>query len=47
MVIVGLALQPDLATYSGKVLIAAELGEKFGVRDIGGRQPQPLTLETA
>jgi dehydrogenase/reductase SDR family member 1 len=46
-VIVALALQPDLPAYSGKVLIAAELGEKFGVRDIDGRQPRPLTLETA
>jgi dehydrogenase/reductase SDR family member 1 len=46
-VIAALALRPDLPAYSGKVLIAAELGEKLGVRDIDGRQPRPLTLETA
>ena len=46
-VIAVLARQPDLAAYHGKVLIAAELGDKFGVRDSDGRQPRPLTLETA
>lgn len=46
-VIAALALTPDLAKYSGKMLIAAELGEKFGVHDVDGRQPRPLTLDTA
>lgn len=45
-VIAALANDPALMERSGKVLIAAELAIGFGVRDVDGRQPQPLTLET-
>jgi NAD(P)-dependent dehydrogenase (short-subunit alcohol dehydrogenase family) len=38
-VIDALARDPDLMAKSGKVWIAAELGEAYGVTDIDGRQP--------
>jgi NAD(P)-dependent dehydrogenase (short-subunit alcohol dehydrogenase family) len=46
-VIAALAQDPKLLERSGKVLVAAEVAIEFGVRDIDGRQPRPLTLETA
>ena len=38
-VIDALARDPDLMNKSGRVLIAAELGEEYGVTDTGGRIP--------
>lgn len=46
-VIAALARDPALMERSGKVLVAAEIAAEFGVSDIDGRQPKPLTLETA
>jgi hypothetical protein len=36
-----------LVERGGKVLVAAEVVAHYGVADIDGRQPAPLTLETA
>jgi dehydrogenase/reductase SDR family protein 1 len=46
-VIAALADDPRLMDRSGEVLVAANLAIELGVRDIDGRQPVPLTLETA
>lgn len=46
LVIASLADDPALMERSGQVLIAAKLALELGVKDIDGRQPVPLTLET-
>jgi hypothetical protein len=46
-VIAALARDPALLDRSGKVAIAAEAAAELGVRDIDGRQPAPVTLDTA
>ena len=43
----GAARDPSLLERTGKVAIAAEIAAELGVRDVDGRQPAPLTLETA
>ena len=40
-----LAADPDVMNKSGKVLIAAQLGEEYGFSDIDGKKPRPLTLK--
>lgn len=45
-VIAALSDDSELIERSGKVLIVAKLAEEFGLVDIDGRQPKPLTLET-
>jgi NAD(P)-dependent dehydrogenase (short-subunit alcohol dehydrogenase family) len=45
-VVAALAQQPDLAAYSGQVVVAAEFAARVGVTDIDGRQPAPLTLQS-
>jgi NAD(P)-dependent dehydrogenase (short-subunit alcohol dehydrogenase family) len=45
-VIAALAQDPDLMKKSGQVHVAAALALEYGVRDVDGRQPVPLTLET-
>ena len=45
-VIAALAQDPALMERSGKVLVAAEVAAEFGISDVDGRQPTPLTLET-
>ena len=45
-VVAGLHRDPNRMDYSGKVLVAAELAEKYGIEDIDGRRPAPLTLDT-
>jgi hypothetical protein len=32
---------------TGKVWVGAALAEDYGIQDIDGRQPRPLTLETS
>jgi NAD(P)-dependent dehydrogenase (short-subunit alcohol dehydrogenase family) len=44
-VVAALARDPALMERSGKVLVAAEIAAEFGVSDVDGRQPKPLTLE--
>jgi NAD(P)-dependent dehydrogenase (short-subunit alcohol dehydrogenase family) len=46
-VITALARDPALLERTGKVAIAAEIAAELGVMDVDGRQPAPLTLETA
>lgn len=44
-VIAALAASPSLLERSGSVLVAASLAREFGIADIDGRRPNPLTLE--
>jgi dehydrogenase/reductase SDR family member 1 len=46
-VVAALARDPALLKRTGKVAIAAEIAAELGVTDMDGRQPAPLTLETA
>jgi hypothetical protein len=41
------ATDPDAKRHAGKVLVAADLAPEYGFTDVDGRQPVPLTLETA
>ncbi|MEP6962103.1 MAG: hypothetical protein ABI995_08490 [Acidobacteriota bacterium] len=45
LVIAALAKDPALMERSGRVLVAAALAKEYGVSDIDGKQPLPLTLE--
>ena len=45
-VIAALARDPRLMDRSGQALVSAALALEYGVADIDGRQPKPLTLET-
>ena len=38
---------PALAERSGNVLVAAAVARELGVQDVDGKQPLPLTIETA
>jgi Dehydrogenases with different specificities (related to short-chain alcohol dehydrogenases) len=42
--VASLATDQDIMQKSGKVLVAAELAQEYGFRDIDDRQPRPLTL---
>jgi NAD(P)-dependent dehydrogenase (short-subunit alcohol dehydrogenase family) len=46
-VIAAIAAAPRLAECSGTVVIAANAAIELGVTDIDGRQPSPLTIQTA
>jgi NAD(P)-dependent dehydrogenase (short-subunit alcohol dehydrogenase family) len=46
-VIAGIAGEPDIHARSGRVLVAAAEALRLGIRDVDGRQPVPLTLDTA
>lgn len=46
-VIAGLVRDSRLTERSGKVFVVASLAAEFGLFDTDGRQPWPLTLETA
>jgi NAD(P)-dependent dehydrogenase (short-subunit alcohol dehydrogenase family) len=45
-VVAALANDPDIMKKSGKVLVAAAEALEYGVVDIDGKQPRPVTLET-
>ena len=45
-VIAALAEDPNLMERSGKVCVAAALAQEYGVSDVDGKHPTPLTLET-
>jgi len=45
-VIAALARDPNLMERSGKVLVAAVVAKEYGVSDVDGKQPTPLTLES-
>jgi NAD(P)-dependent dehydrogenase (short-subunit alcohol dehydrogenase family) len=44
-VITALANDPNIMKKSGKVLVAAQEALEYGVKDIDGRQPRPLTIK--
>jgi hypothetical protein len=44
-VIAALYADPDLTTYSGRVVVAAEAAARYGIGDIDGLAPAPLSLE--
>jgi dehydrogenase/reductase SDR family member 1 len=46
-VIAALARDPTLADRSGQVLVAAAVALELGVRDVDGRSPTPLSLQTS
>jgi NAD(P)-dependent dehydrogenase (short-subunit alcohol dehydrogenase family) len=46
LVIGALARDPNLLARTGQVLVAAALGAEYGLADIDGRRPQPLSLDT-
>jgi NAD(P)-dependent dehydrogenase (short-subunit alcohol dehydrogenase family) len=45
-VVAAMAGDPAVLRHSGKVLVAAALAEEYGVSDLDGRQPAPLTIDT-
>jgi len=46
-VIAALGRDPKLLDRSGQVLVAAAVASELGVRDVDGRQPRPVTIESA
>jgi dehydrogenase/reductase SDR family member 1 len=46
-VVAALWQDPTVLERSGRVLVAATVAAELGVRDLDGKQPSPLTLETA
>jgi dehydrogenase/reductase SDR family protein 1 len=46
-VIAALWRDPKLLDRSGQVLIAAAVASELGVQDLDGKQPAPLTMDTA
>lgn len=40
-----LSTDPELLSLSGRVLIAAELGQRYGFADIDGQSPRALSLQ--
>jgi len=46
-VIAGLANDPNIMSKTGQVWVGATLAEEYGIKDIDGKQPRPLTLETS
>ncbi len=46
-VIAALADDPKLSARSGQVLVAAAVARELGVLDVDGKQPKPLTFESA
>lgn len=45
-VVAALAGDPRIMERTGQVLIGAAVAEEYGISDIDGRKPRPLTLET-
>ena len=45
-VVAALWRDPALFDRSGQVLVAAAVARELGVRDVDGKQPEPLTMET-
>jgi hypothetical protein len=42
--IAALATDPDVASHTGKILVAAALAQRYGFTDTDGSTPRPLTL---
>jgi len=47
MVIAALANDPNVMRKTGQVWVGAALAEEYGIQDVDGKQPRPLTLETS
>ncbi len=45
-VIAALASDENIMSKTGQVFVGAALAEEYGIQDIDGKQPRPLTLET-
>ncbi|WP_371433286.1 SDR family NAD(P)-dependent oxidoreductase [Novosphingobium sp.] len=45
LVLAALLADPERKALSGKALIGAELGQKYGIKDIDGKQPRAWTAE--
>ena len=46
-VVAALANDPNVMSKTGKVRVGAALAEEYGIQDIDGKQPRPLTLQTS
>jgi hypothetical protein len=46
-VIAALANDPVMMERTGKVWVVAGLAQEYGIQDIDGKQPRPVTLEEA
>jgi NAD(P)-dependent dehydrogenase (short-subunit alcohol dehydrogenase family) len=46
-VIAGLARDPQLMDRTGKVWVGAALAREYGIEDVDGKHPRPVTLEEA
>jgi hypothetical protein len=46
-VVAALAADPNIMKKTGKVLIVAQEALDYGIQDIDGKQPRPVTLEEA
>jgi len=46
-VVAALATDPNVMQKSGQVLVAAAVAQAYGVTDIDGRQPRPMTVDEA
>lgn len=46
-VVAALATDPDLMRKSGQILVAAAVAQEYGVKDIDGKQPKPITVDEA
>ena len=46
-VIEALARDPDRMSRTGQVLVAAALADEYGIQDVDGKRPTPLTLQSA
>ena len=44
-VVAALAADPEVMKKSGRVLVAAQEAIEYGIQDIDGRQPRPLTIK--
>ena len=44
-VVAALARDPNIMNKSGQVLVAAQEALEYGIRDVDGKQPRPLTLK--
>lgn len=44
-VVAALAADPDFMRHSGQVLVAAAVAQEYGVADVDGKQPRPVTVE--
>ena len=46
-VIAALADDPNIMRRTGKVWVVAALAQEYGIPDIDGKQPRPVSLEEA